>query len=374
MNLKTAAAQLSVHYQTAYKLVRSGSLAAVKIGGTYEISDASLQRYRTDREALRTTPFVERDDVPPTERGRDVAIAQVWAEAESSTTSARGVIDTIASVAAECIGDICIVRARGEHGLDEVAFHDRDPKRRAALASIVQGLGFGEDGPSGIYTRVRETRKTVVVSHVAQDRLRASIDPEHRQSLDTVGVHSLVIVPVIVDDSIEALVTLKRATPGAPYGVADVAFAESMANALQLALIRTTAYRAGWLRRRDLMHAVGAKVSNGQHATSADHLLHDEGFAEMVFDFDTDVLLNETTNRLTDGNASLLVDELCPGSLHPMDERIRNGDLEFHDGENDVSLPSGETRRFLVHRGLVRDSAAQPRALVVVAQPLPRAS
>ena len=37
MNLKTAASKLSVHYQTAYKLVRSGSLAAVKIGGTYEI-------------------------------------------------------------------------------------------------------------------------------------------------------------------------------------------------------------------------------------------------------------------------------------------------------------------------------------------------
>ena len=38
MNLKTAALRLGVHYQTAYRWVRSGQLVAVKVGAGYEIS------------------------------------------------------------------------------------------------------------------------------------------------------------------------------------------------------------------------------------------------------------------------------------------------------------------------------------------------
>ena len=65
MNLKTAASRLSVHYQTAYKLVRSGSLAPVKIGGTYEISEAALERYRAEREALRSVAAAPRRESIP---------------------------------------------------------------------------------------------------------------------------------------------------------------------------------------------------------------------------------------------------------------------------------------------------------------------
>ena len=38
VNLKTAALRLGVHYQTAYRWVRSGQLVAVKVGAGYEIS------------------------------------------------------------------------------------------------------------------------------------------------------------------------------------------------------------------------------------------------------------------------------------------------------------------------------------------------
>ena len=49
MNLKTAARQLGVHYQTAYRWVRSGQLVAVKVGAGYEISDAALSRFQAQR-------------------------------------------------------------------------------------------------------------------------------------------------------------------------------------------------------------------------------------------------------------------------------------------------------------------------------------
>lgn len=55
MELQLAADRLGVHYQTAYRWVRNGSLQAVKIGASYDITDAELARFV----AQRTTP------VPP---------------------------------------------------------------------------------------------------------------------------------------------------------------------------------------------------------------------------------------------------------------------------------------------------------------------
>src|SRR3954468_17767220 len=86
MNLKTAASRLSVHYQTAYKLVRSGSLAAVKIGGTYEVSEAALERYRAERELLRSAAGTPREETPIVHRDREMAVADVRAVAQRTTT------------------------------------------------------------------------------------------------------------------------------------------------------------------------------------------------------------------------------------------------------------------------------------------------
>ena len=55
VNLKTAARRLGVHYQTAYRWVRSGQLVAVKVGSGYEISEAALDRFETQRAAIERT-------------------------------------------------------------------------------------------------------------------------------------------------------------------------------------------------------------------------------------------------------------------------------------------------------------------------------
>jgi MerR family transcriptional regulator, light-induced transcriptional regulator len=45
VDLQTAAERLGVHYQTAYRWVRDGSIAAVKVGSTYEIAEHELERF-----------------------------------------------------------------------------------------------------------------------------------------------------------------------------------------------------------------------------------------------------------------------------------------------------------------------------------------
>lgn len=49
MDLQTAADRLGVHYQTAYRWVRDGSLRAMKRGSVYDIDDAELERFQTAR-------------------------------------------------------------------------------------------------------------------------------------------------------------------------------------------------------------------------------------------------------------------------------------------------------------------------------------
>jgi excisionase family DNA binding protein len=49
MDLRSAADRLGVHYQTAYRWVREGSLRAVKIGATYDIPEDEVDRFRGER-------------------------------------------------------------------------------------------------------------------------------------------------------------------------------------------------------------------------------------------------------------------------------------------------------------------------------------
>ncbi len=370
MNLKTAASRLAVHYQTAYKLVRSGALPAVKIGGKYEISEAALERYRAERASLRAGADAVRATTPPLERTRSTALDEVFAVAASTTTSAHAALGTIAVAAAEGVGDLCVVRAGAADAFQEVAFHDRDPKRRAALAAIVTDRGFGPGGPSRVFEQVLATKRTALVPHVPQDRLRTSIDPRHRQLLDVVGVHSLVVAPVIVDGAVEALVALNRATAGAPYGTAEVEFADALARALHLALRRVDAYRTGWRRRSELVDAVSARLQRGAPASAAGSLLDDER-VEVVFDLDG-TESGYCASAFAKAETPALVEQLRRVTLLGVDDRVRRNDLEFFDLEHDLESFGRPAERYLVHRGLVRDATARPRALVVVAQRAPR--
>jgi MerR family transcriptional regulator, light-induced transcriptional regulator len=58
VNLPTAAERLGVHYQTAYRWVRQGSLPATKQRGAHEITEAAVERVRTARSTATPPPAV----------------------------------------------------------------------------------------------------------------------------------------------------------------------------------------------------------------------------------------------------------------------------------------------------------------------------
>jgi excisionase family DNA binding protein len=56
VDLKSAAEELGVHYQTAYRWVREGALPAVKVGVSYEVDPGEVDRFREQRSAPMPPP------------------------------------------------------------------------------------------------------------------------------------------------------------------------------------------------------------------------------------------------------------------------------------------------------------------------------
>jgi MerR family transcriptional regulator, light-induced transcriptional regulator len=58
VDLQTAAERLGVHYQTAYRWVRDGSLKAVKVGSVYDVDEESLDTFLEQRRTPTPPPSV----------------------------------------------------------------------------------------------------------------------------------------------------------------------------------------------------------------------------------------------------------------------------------------------------------------------------
>ena len=108
MNLKQAAQYLGVHYQTAYKLVRSGRLAAVCVGARYEISEAAIERYLAERRAMRRTPSAPRRR-PPWRR-TTTRSPRRSAALDAAAVSAGTVTELVTEALATAIGDLAVAR------------------------------------------------------------------------------------------------------------------------------------------------------------------------------------------------------------------------------------------------------------------------
>jgi excisionase family DNA binding protein len=98
VDLKDAADQLGVHYQTAYRWVRDGALSAVKVGASYQIDENELAAFA----ARRSTP------VPPpkTMKVRDweaqsARLHQLLVEGDE--LSCRALIDRLYVGGTECL-------------------------------------------------------------------------------------------------------------------------------------------------------------------------------------------------------------------------------------------------------------------------------
>jgi len=381
MNLKTAALRLEVHYQTAYRWVRSGRLVAVKVGSGYEISEAAVARLRAQRAATERMP----EPAVPVVRlssaaaSIDDALHVLDLMVDAVTVEAAPVGERAARVAAEMLGDTAFLYRRAP--ADEVQFAyaaHRDPISEVAAST----LGRDPRTPTSLVRRAITTGETVCVPQVPQHVLRQRLHPELHENLHLSGCYSAVCVPIGTTGAL--LVT--RDHPGRPYTNDDLPFVQAVAARVARADERARCWTAAWELRRAMVVAFSAPTFEANcfdaliESTTTDvdgdvpasvvtepglavldlglrHVAGSKAYAALVGEDATRLAGVSLRSLVRDGVA--LDDALAPLLL---------GEIDFRSVELEV-LSDGA--RVALHAAMVRRADATPRGVVVVAHLVP---
>ena len=230
MNLKAAAHELDVHYQTAYKWVRSGQLTAVRIGGRYDVSEAAIVRFRSGRAAA----LVEGDSQPRNREsdltGDDV-LEELEAIAIDPIMERAAVAAFVARRGAASLGDACIIALVSTDGrqVTHQSIEHPDSHRTAFLGAVsgMVGRDFAarptED--TGPLAQAFRTGRAVRIPHVSQDVLRTETAPELRQFLHECPTRSALAAPITASGTPIGAIGFTRDTGDRPYSAADEEFA-----------------------------------------------------------------------------------------------------------------------------------------------------
>lgn len=287
MNLKSAARLLGVHYQTAYRYVRSGELIAVRTANGYEISATAIEILRDRLESQRTLagsphPSIT-DDMGSVEE--EVALLTQWC-----TLSAQPVFDLVTRWLATTYGDSCTVYLLSADGawLQHVSSFNPDPIRRAELDAFHSSTPL-RAAQAATDSALLEGR-TVTHHHVdIADSVRL-LTPRFAQYSDRLLVQSYISAPVKDRRGmVRGTVTLARFLGGQPFPDAVTKQVESMAAWVGTAVEQVERCTIAWLARDTLYERVAQLIRLKPSLTvgeldSAITELLDDDVAEAVFD------------------------------------------------------------------------------------------
>ena len=165
MNLKEAARRLGVHYQTAYRWVRSGELVAVRIGSRYEVSDAAIERLRAQRRAL-GTPHIE--ELP---RRGDSIEAELTKLADGPMLDVEQAVVHLSRRIAESTGDLCVVAVLTEarDRVEAASCFEPDSQRLPILSGAIAATMRMRAPDEGPVMRTVFEGHQLFVPHVPQE-------------------------------------------------------------------------------------------------------------------------------------------------------------------------------------------------------------
>lgn len=161
MTLQEAAAELGVHYMTAYRYVRLGLLSALKVGGTWQVRQADLDIFRAAPESAPDAPKGRARRAPWAQRLEQRLLvgdtAGAWSVMEAAMTAGSSIEECYLDVLAPAMRSI---GSRWEHGEIDVAVEH--------LATSIAGRLIGRLG-ARTFRRGR-SRGTVLLGAAAGER------------------------------------------------------------------------------------------------------------------------------------------------------------------------------------------------------------
>ncbi|MCU1466798.1 MAG: hypothetical protein JWM72_2726 [Actinomycetia bacterium] len=388
VNLKTAALRLGVHYQTAYRWVRSGQLIAVKVGSGYEISDAAVARLQAQRTAMERTPEPAAGDpqrwADATSSGIDDALHVLDTMVDTVTLDASAVASRAARVAAENLGDAAFLyrRAPSEEMPDRlsdqltvIAAAHRDPVSEVAANT----LGRDPRTSTNLVRRAVASGETICVPQVPQRELRRRLHPELHEHLHITGCFSALVAPI----GRTAALLVTRDLPGRPYTNDDVAFVDAIAARVARADERVRCWTGAWELRRALVGVFEAPTFDGNcfdklPASAAESGMPAAEPVVAVLDLELrHVACSKPYAALVGEEAAQLVGVSLRSLVHDggaLDEALAPvllGEIDFRSVELDVVA---DDARVALHVAMVRRNDATPRGVVVVAHSVPALS
>lgn len=239
MNLKQAARELDVHYQTAYRWVRTGTLVAAKIGTSYEISPGSI-------EACRRAQIRMADGSTTQLTG---LFAEIVRSIAGSIVDDEFLINIAVRIAAERIGDAAYyLRIAAPGQMEGLAYFHRDLERQVVASRLLGRPGYLQ--LTDHHETVLNTGKTMVIDGVSDGPVMAS-DATFSPFVDESHITAVGLAPVSVNGApVGVLGLLRERTPAITES--EAADLTLLADLLGELLTSSPAKRRAWACRDDL--------------------------------------------------------------------------------------------------------------------------
>jgi excisionase family DNA binding protein len=383
LNLKTAARRLGVHYQTAYRWVRSGQLVAVKVGSGYEISDAALDQFLARRAAAERLPergLGEREQSVEPPAGRDEALVVLDRVVNAATIDPRPVAARAARITADLLGDAAGVYERRAIGERPAATHVAhcDPVREVDAVTIARdahsSIPFAE--------MVLDSCQTVFMPQVPQQEVRTYLRPEMHQGLEWIGCYSSICAPIVVGGRADGALLAIRDAPGRPYASADVEFVQDVAARIALGYERVARVSNAWHTRRRVLSAFAQNAAPAREDAddaTVTMLLERAGRDDLkaavaLLDIESrhigctkpyGELFGEDVTRVIGRHVAMFVEDSA--KLHDGCERLRENELDMLS----VDLRTRAGRPVAFHAATIRRADATKWGVLVVAHAVP---
>lgn len=387
MNLKQAAASLGVHYQTAYRWVRSGELAAVRVGARYEVSDAAIHQFIVTRQSVLRQAIPQSSASPRAVDHPDDALEDLEAMAADPLVSLPSLTAFAARRGREVLGDLCLVAVTRADGTVERAALDHVHAARASfVAAALSVTGPRPPRMGSVLAPVLTEGAVVRVPHLPQDRLRAGLRPELRQYLADHPVIGVLAAPIPVEGAVRGMVVFTRDTPADPYTENDEEFATLFAERVGSLVSAAHEIEVAWQVREDLAGRFHEWLANVPLGAAFDP----EWVQSLLDGYPTDlaVVVYDPAGRIIGANAPTervagydrtgltgltFTDVVDPADVETEREnfsRLASGELDYHDFHAIRRRSSGTTIDFAMHRVAVRHLDSSLACVISVGRPV----
>jgi signal transduction histidine kinase/DNA-binding response OmpR family regulator len=212
---------------------------------------------------------------------------------------------------AEAIGDLCVLRRivakDGGDGqmLEVVALHHVDPQALALVRAVFASMPQRAD--EGVSGKVIRTKQSLLLPVIDPEVARRDTRSMYLPYLERVGLHSLILVPLVVRDRVLGTLAVSRDRPGRPYTEADLHFLEAIAD------------RAAWAIDNARLHNLAeASMQARKHVLAT--VSHDLKSPIQVLRLCADLLRNQPDQA---GNVARRLERTADQMIRLIDELLR---------------------------------------------------